>query len=100
MFLRAATVSRKEKGESEGEEKNLLILFAIRSEDVGLEVIHREEVGSGGLRPEGVSATTGGSPKRRSSHNLVPTRLFHSLPSTSEVWDTPLKGPCLVLVIE
>ena len=54
-------VSRKEKGESEGEEKNLLILFAIRSDDVGLEVIHREEVGAGGLRPEGVFAAVGGA---------------------------------------
>ena len=42
------------------EEKNLLILFAILSEDVALEVIHREEVGARGLRPEGVSATIGG----------------------------------------
>ena len=42
------------------EEKNLLILFAIRSEDVRLEVIHREEVSAGGLRPERVSTTVGG----------------------------------------
>ena len=43
------------------EEKNLLILFAIRSEDVGLEVIHHEEVGARGLRQEGVSTTVGGA---------------------------------------
>ena len=42
------------------EEKNLLILFAIRSEDVGLEVVHHEEVGDGGLHPEGVYAAVGG----------------------------------------
>ena len=42
------------------EEKNLLILFAIQSEDVGLEVIHREEVGARGLHQEGVSTTIGG----------------------------------------
>ena len=57
------------------EEKNLLILFAIRSEDVGLEVIHREEVGAGVLRPEGVSATAGGGALEGPRKGGVPTTL-------------------------
>ena len=69
MFLRAAAVSRKE----EGEEKNLLILFAIWSDDVGLEVIHREEVSAGGLRPERVSTTVGGGALEGPWEGGVPT---------------------------
>ena len=59
-FLRAVVVSRKERGESEGGEKKLTDPFAIRSKNVELEVIQREEVGAGCLRQEGVSAAVGG----------------------------------------
>ena len=53
-------VSRKERGESEGGEKKLTDPFAIRSENVRLEVVQCEEVGAGGLRQEGVSVAVGG----------------------------------------
>ena len=53
-------VSRKERGESEGGEKKLTDPFEIRSENVRLEVVQREEVGAEGLRQEGVSAAAGG----------------------------------------
>ena len=57
------------------EEKNLLILFAIRSEDVGLEVVHHEEVDADGLRPEGVSTTAGGGALEGPQKGGVPTTL-------------------------
>ena len=53
-------VSRKEKGESEGEEKKLTNPFAISERNVGLEVIHREGVGVEGLHREGIPAVEGG----------------------------------------
>ena len=53
-------VSRKERGESEGGEKKLTDPFAIYSENVGLEVVQREEVSAGGLRREGVSTVEWG----------------------------------------
>ena len=58
------------------EEKNLLILFAIWSEDVGLEVIHYEEVGAGGLRPERVSAAAGGGALEGPQKGGVPATSF------------------------
>ena len=58
------------------EEKNLLILFAIQSEDVGLEVIHREEVGARGLRPEGVSAGAEGGALEGPRKGRVPATSF------------------------
>ena len=54
-------VSRKERGESEGEEKKKLTNpFVILERNVGLEVVHREGVGVEGLRCEGVPATERG----------------------------------------
>ena len=53
-------VSRKEKGESEGEEKKLTNPFAIPERYVRLEVVHCEGVSVEGLCCEGVSATKGG----------------------------------------
>ena len=53
-------VSRKEKGRERGRREKLTNPFAILEQNVGLEVIHREEVGAGGLRQEGVSAAAGG----------------------------------------
>ena len=57
--MRAAAVSRKEKGESEGEEK-LTDPFVIPERNVELEVILCERVGAGCLRQEGGAIAEGG----------------------------------------
>ena len=57
-FVRATVVPRKEKGESEGEEKTHKSFHELK--DVGLEVIHYEGVSVEGLRREGVSTAEGG----------------------------------------
>ena len=64
-------VSRKERGESKGEEKNSVI----PEQNVELEVIHREGVGAEGLRREGVSAAEGGGALEGSREGGVPTTL-------------------------
>ena len=52
-------VSRKEGGESEGEERNSPILRD-PERNVGLAVVHHEEVDAGGFHREGVSTAAGG----------------------------------------
>ena len=71
-FLRATTVSRKEKGER-GEK--LTNPFVIPEQNVGLEVIHCEGVGVEGLRREGVSAAEGGGTLEGSWEGGVPATL-------------------------
>ena len=68
--LRVTAVPRKEKGESEGEEK-LTNSFTNLERDVGLEVIHYEGVNVEGLRREGVSAAEGGGALEGESSSLV-----------------------------
>ena len=67
-------VSRKERGESEGEEKKKLTNpFAISEQNVGLEVVHCEGVDVEGLHREGVSATERGGALEGSREGGVPT---------------------------
>ena len=65
-------VSRKEKGESEGEEKKLTNPFAIPERNVGLEVVHHEGVDVEGLRREGVPTAEGGGALEGSREGGVP----------------------------
>jgi len=60
VFLRAAVVSRKERGKGEGEEEKLTNLFMIPKHNVGLEVVQREGVSVEVLHHEGISSTEGG----------------------------------------
>ena len=60
VFLRAAEVSRKGRGRERGRRGELTDPFCTPEQDVGLEVVHREEVGAGVFRQEGFSATAGG----------------------------------------
>ena len=59
VFLRAAEVSRKGRGRERGRGE-LTDLFCKPEQDVGLEVVHREEVGAGVFCQEWFSTTTGG----------------------------------------
>ena len=59
-FLRAAEVSRKGRGRERGRRGELTDPFCTPEQDVGLEVVHREEVDAGVLRQEGFSAAVGG----------------------------------------
>jgi len=59
-FLRAAEVSRKGRGRERGRRGELTDPFCKLERDVGLEVIHHEEVSVGVFHREGFSAVAGG----------------------------------------
>ena len=60
VFLRAAEVSVKGRGRERGRRGELTDPFCKPEQDVGLAVVHREEVGAGVFRREGFSAVAGG----------------------------------------
>ena len=60
VFLRAVEVSRKGRGREQGRRGELTDPFGKPKQDVGLEVVHREEVGAGVFRQEGFSTIVGG----------------------------------------
>ena len=68
MFLRAAVVSRRERGESEERRTHQTLV-----RNVGLEVIHCEGVSVEGLCREGVSAAEGGGALEGSREGGFPT---------------------------
>ena len=82
-------VSRKERGEREGEEEELTNPSAIPERNVGLEVIHREGVGVEVLCREGISAAEGGGTLEDSQARGVPTTLARQggfLPHLPRAW--------------
>ena len=82
-------VSRKERGESEGEEEELTDPSAILERNVRLEVAHCEGVGVEGLCCEGISATKGGGALEGSRAGGVPATLGRRggfLPHLPRAW--------------